>query len=169
MLSTLDEMNAFIAAGNTQPGGFYNPPPTPPTPRHHNQQQLLGAETQKLFSSFVESSVARRQSSNLSDRPRPPAPPLQQQQQPRAPTPSPQQWRVTDEMMNMKWGAVLHTLQPAATNSCAGLPPHVRSMQAPAFLLGKSGDVGGNAAGNNQYLTPRPRMQHGSLNARPFQ
>ena len=170
MLSTLDEMNAFISAGNTQPGGFYNEravlPATPPTPR------FMGAETQKLFSSFVESSVARRQSSNLSDRPQPPAPPSQHQhqhQQPRVPTPAPQQWRVTDEMMNMKWGAVLRTLQPAAANSSAAPPPHARPMQAPAFLLGKSYDVGGNAVSTNQYLTPRPRMQHGSLSARPFQ
>ena len=173
MLSTLDEMNAFIEAGNTQPGGFYNertmPPPTPPTPRHPHQQMLMmGAETQKLFSSFVESSVARREASNPSDRLRPP---LQQQQPPRVPTPAPQQWRVTDEMMNMKWGTVLRTLQPAAANSSAAMAPHVTvRQQAPAFLMGKSYDVGGNPASHNQYLTPRPRMQQpGSLSARPFQ
>lgn len=174
MLSTLDEMNAFIEAGNTQPGGFYKertmPPPTPPTPRHpHQQMPMMGAETQKLFSSFVESSVARQEASNPSDRPRPPQ---QQQQPPRVPTPAPQQWRVTDEMMHMKWGAVLRTLQPAAANSSSAVAPHVTvRQQAPSFLMGKSHDVAGNAACTNQYLTPRPRnlQQPGSLSARPFQ
>ena len=95
----------------------------------------MGLETRKLFSSFVESSVAR----NV-DYERPPAsfpaPP------PAAPA-APPQWRVTDDMMNQKWGTVLRTLQPSAARTNSMVPPLVTTRPMPSYLTGKSFDPAG--------------------------
>ena len=163
-MNFMDEFNSLIAPGNTQPGGFYKErrPPTPqvhtpPTPRRQQPTPPpMGDATMKLFSSFVETSVARQEAS---PRPRqqrpsislpPPPPPAAPHAHARAPTPAPLQWKVTEEMMNMKWGAVLRTLQPSTANS-GPTAPHVtiRSAQHPTLL------------------TPRPRQNLGYLSSRP--
>ena len=131
----------------------------------------MGDATMKLFSSFVETSVARQEAPRRSRQPQPsishlslPPPPAAalhaQALHPRAPTPAPQQWKVTEDMMNMKWGAVLRTLQPSTANS-APSAPHVtiRSSQHPTLHIGKE---------QQQYLTtPRPQQNLGYLSARP--
>ena len=56
------------------------------------------------------------------------------------PPTGPQPWKLTPDMMNQKWGAVLKTLQPAASNvNRGGVPPLLaRPRQAPAALGGKA-------------------------------
>ena len=103
-------MDYLLAAGNTQPGGFYSNP-------------SLGEDTQKLFFNFVEHSVndtgdaAPPRRASL-----PQAPPRRAYAAVRevvpepTPTPAPA-WKVTEDMMHQPWGAVLRVLQPRSTNS----------------------------------------------------
>lgn len=135
----------FIAAGNTQPGGFaqfvepetlepeYDALPEPESEQPEENalnnycerrqlRPLLGENTLKMFSEFVENSVQQQ-----------PEP----EQQPNEPLKAPRgHWEISSEMMNQNWGSVLRQLQPSSGNRAL-----VR--QAPAFLTGKTYDAGG--------------------------
>ena len=166
----LEDLNAFITAGNTQPGGFYDGgatlnggfprasspcggAQTPPTP-----QPAMGHETRKLFSSFVQASVARNERSPPAAFAPGPGPVVQ----PAGPPGVPPKWQINESMMNQKWGTVLRTLQPSATNTALPTSVAMRPAQAPAYLIGKSYDPQGYAPHRSRSIMS-PEMAYHSL------
>ena len=66
----------------------------------------MGDQTTKLYLHRVNEMVEK----HLNAPPSPPSPPA-----PRAPA-APPKWEITGDLMHQKWGSVLRTLQPGATN-----------------------------------------------------
>jgi hypothetical protein len=155
------DFESLLAAGNTQPGGFYRggdagaAEPDPP----------FGDATVKLFRGFVEDSV------------RGPTPRTPRSHVPPSEAPRPyaganpkMKWEVTDDMMNQKWGQVLRTLDPAAANGpqplrarpaygndSAGIGWQQLSPRKPTALVAPMGSARAYThAKNGQRLAPAP-------------
>ena len=117
----MDEVARLIAAGNTQPGGFYNGSLGETLPR--TVPTSFGTDTLKGFAAGMPPTGFPRRSVQSQF----PAQPTiwqaaapQQQQQPRI-------WKLSDDMMHQPWGTVLRTLQPGAVNrssSSTRMAPH---------------------------------------------
>ena len=92
----LSDMNELIAAGNTQPGGFYRP--CTPRPPRSSDMLPLGERTLKLYGEGVQQTVPEHDV---------PVVRKTETQGMRG-----QEWRLTDDMMRQPWGSVLRTLAP---------------------------------------------------------
>ena len=156
------ELQSLLAAGNTQPGGFYTngldsmTPRRPDTPRDSGSSSpRFGRATTQLFGTFVEESVARGGSSNHRTAARdPPA----------------RDWNISEELMHVPWGSVLRSLEPAAANrltpaasaasmGSARLVPAMGSANAQAYTHAKGGQ--------RIAAAPGAQVRYSALSARP--
>ena len=182
-------LGAFLAAGNTLPGGFMEggstdrggfanvvidtprdagststAVPSAPVRQHYSKAAyndvaqyagtgkappFMGAETTKLYLSFVNDMVDQEQEDLENEKIEPLYQRPTRMGMPLAPAPAaaaapppgpPPKWEINDELMHQKWGSVLRTLQPnaVANQSTAPLLPRSKVSHAPAYVGGKS-------------------------------
>jgi len=150
-------LGKYLSAGNTQPGGFYDggttayggfpePPPSGGSGRARSHElyaapakfagtgqpaPFMGEATTKLYLNLVNNMVDKH-SFDMHEQLSPDSSPTA--------APAPGEWKITNDMMNQKWGTVLRTLQPSMTNNNNSSSSYTaqRPAQAPAFLSGKS-------------------------------
>ncbi len=117
------DMAAFLAAGNTQPGGFYRGgveeeddfgvDDTTKAAGPGQENVFCGNATMRLYSDFVQDSCSGR-----SKAPRLAAAGMASGSSSAHPAnDAKREWRLTDELMQQPWGAVLRALEPKKPGS----------------------------------------------------
>ena len=128
---------------------------------------FMGAETTKLYLNFVNkmvdehTAVSREVGDIINKKQMPPAP-----APPPVPSP-PKEWKISDDMMHQKWGSVLRTLQPSATNNTnapsAASQYRMPMKHAPAYLTGNAFNAAPPMSAAMRWNAPGATP----LNARP--